>query len=159
MRVFKVKIWKNKEKKGFTKNNEFFVNKFIGATGYECSSIAPLIIIWMRRGGVGMRKYYLTSPGAKQKVDLRDYEVVIVSAIMDVMKDVENISVAVYEKYYEVSPSPSRGDAIAIGRMICKSGLSQYCVQIPKLFSSVEVLTGKEEKNEERKTNCLGGHF
>lgn len=106
-----------------------------------------------------MRRYSLASSEHKQNVDLRDFEDVIVSAVMAAMQDVEGVSVVVYEKYYEVSPSPSRGDAIAIGRMICKSGLSQYCVQIPKLFSSVEVLTGREEKNEERKTDRLGGHF
>ena len=106
-----------------------------------------------------MRRYCLASLQHKENVDLRDYEDVIVNAVMAAMKDVEDVSVLVYEKYYEVSPSPSRGAAIAIGRTICKSGLGKCCVQIPKLFSSVEVLTCKEEKNEERKTNCLGGHF
>ena len=106
-----------------------------------------------------MRRYCLASLQHKENVHLRDYEDVIVNAVMAAMKDVEDVSVLVYEKYYEVSPSPSRGAAIAIGRTICKSGLGKCCVQIPKLFSSVEVLTCKEEKNEERKTNCLGGHF
>lgn len=106
-----------------------------------------------------MRRYALASPEHKQNVDLRNYEDVIVSAVMEAMKNVENVSVVVYERYYEVSPSPSRGAAIAIGRAICKSGLGKCCVQIPKLFQSVEVSTGKEEKNDERKTNSLGGHF
>ena len=106
-----------------------------------------------------MRRYALASPEHKQSVDLRNYEDVIVGAVMDVMKDVEGVSVVVYEHYYEVSPSPSRGDAISIGRMICKSGLSKCCVQIPKLFSSVELLNGKEKKNDKRKTNSMGGHF
>lgn len=105
-----------------------------------------------------MRKYYLASQDAKQKVDLRDYEDVIVGAVMEVLKDVEGVSVVVHEKYYEVSPSPDRGHAVAIGRMICKSGLSQHCVQIPKLFSSMEVLC-EEEKNGEEKTNRMGGHM
>ena len=106
-----------------------------------------------------MRRYFLASLEHKQNVDLRDFEDVIVEAVMAAMKDVEGVSVLVYEKYYEVSPSPGRGAAIAIGRAICKSGLGKCCVQIPKLFSSVEVLTCKEEKNGERKTNRLGGHF
>lgn len=106
-----------------------------------------------------MRRYALASLEHKQNVDLRNYEDVIVGAVMDVMKDVEGVSVVVYEHCYEVSPSPSRGDAIAIGRMICKSSLSKCCVQIPKLFSSIEVSDGKEEKNEERKKDRVGGYY
>ena len=106
-----------------------------------------------------MGRYALASPEYKQNVDLRNYEEVIAEAVMAAMKDIEDVSVSVHEKYYEVSPSPGRGAAIAIGRAIAKSGLGKCCVQIPKLFSSVEVLTCKEDKNGERETNCLGGHF
>lgn len=106
-----------------------------------------------------MRRYALASPEHKQNVDLRNYEDVIIEAVMATMKDVEGVSVVVHERYYEVSPSPGRGSAIAIGRAICKSGLGKCCVQIPKLFSSVEISDGKEEKNEERKTDRVGGHY
>ena len=106
-----------------------------------------------------MRRYALASPGHKQNVDLRDYEDVIVAAVMAAMKDVEGVSVDVFERYYEVSPSPGRGAAIAIGRAICKSGLGQCCVQIPKLFSSVEVNTEEEEKNDRKEKNRMGGHM
>ena len=106
-----------------------------------------------------MRRYALASLEHKQNVDLRLYESVIVEAVMAGMKDVENVSVVVYERYYEVSPSPSRGAAIAIGRAICNSGLGKCCVQIPKLFSSVEILKDEEEKNDRRKENRMGGHF
>ena len=106
-----------------------------------------------------MRRYVLASLEHRQDVDLRDYEDVIVSAVVEAMKDVVGVSVEVGRNYYSVSPSPSRGAAIAIGRAICKSGLGKCCVQIPKLFSSVEVSTDKEEKNDERKTDSLGGHF
>ena len=106
-----------------------------------------------------MRKYFLASLEHKQNVDLRDYEEVIVEAVMAAMKDVEDVSVVVHERCYEVSPSPSRGAAIAIGRSICKSGLGKCCVQIPKLFSSVEVSDDKEEKNDAKKKNRLGGHM
>ena len=106
-----------------------------------------------------MRRYYLASPNAKQKVDLRDYEDVIVEAVMEVMKDVEGVSVVVYEQYYEVSPSPKRNQAVTIGRKICKSGLSQHCVQIPKLFLSKEEKPSKEEKQDGEKTNRMGGHM
>lgn len=106
-----------------------------------------------------MRRYALASPDHKQNVDLRDYEDVIVEAVKTAMKDVDDVSVVVYEKYYEVSPSPSRGAAIAIGRAICKSGLSKCCVQIPKLFSSIEVTKETEEKNDRKKKNRMGGHM
>lgn len=106
-----------------------------------------------------MRRYVLASLEHRQDVDLRNYEDVIVSAVMEAMKDVVGVSVEVGKNYYSVSPSPSRGAAIAIGRAICKSGLGKCCVQIPKLFSSVEVTTDKEEKNDERKSDSLGGHY
>lgn len=106
-----------------------------------------------------MRRYVLASLEHRQDVDLRNYEDVIVSAVMDAMKDVIGVSVEVGKNYYSVSPSPSRGAAIAIGRAICKSGLGKCCVQIPKLFSSVEVFSDKEEKNDEGKTDSVGGHF
>lgn len=106
-----------------------------------------------------MRRYALASPEHKQNVDLRNYEEVIVGAVIAAMKDVDDISVVVHERYYEVSPSPSRGAAIAIGRAICKSGLGKCCVQISKLFSSVEVYTDEEENNDEKKTNRMGGHM
>ena len=114
--------------------------------------------IAMQKGVNDMRRYYLASQDARQNVDLRDYEDVIVAAVMDVMKDVEDVSVVVHERYYELSISPSRSQAVAIGRKICKSSLSQHCVQIPKLFSSREVLPKEEKKNGEKK-NSLGGHM
>ena len=106
-----------------------------------------------------MRRYVLASLEHRQDVDLRNYEDVIVSAVMEAMKDVVGVSVEVGKNYYSVSPSPGRGAAIAIGRAICKSGLGKCCVQIPKLFSSVEVSTDKEKKNDERKSDSVGGHF
>ena len=106
-----------------------------------------------------MRRYQLASPDHKQNVDLRDYEEVIVKAVKDAMKDVDDVLVVVCERYYEVSPSPSRGAAIAVGRAICKSGLGKCCVQIPKLFSSIEVTEETEEKNDRKKKNRMGGHM
>ena len=106
-----------------------------------------------------MRRYALASLEHKQNVDLRDYEDVIVAAVTAAMQNVENVSVVVRERYYEVSPSPGRGAAIAIGRAICKSGLGKCCVQIPKLFSSVEVCVDEEEKNDREKKDRVGGHM
>ena len=106
-----------------------------------------------------MRRYALASPERKKNIDLRDYEDVIVAAVMTAMKDVDNVSVVVHEHYYEVSPSPGRGAAIAIGRAICKSDLGKCCIQIPKLFSSREVSYDKEEKDEPKTKNRMGGHM
>lgn len=102
-----------------------------------------------------MRRYCLASLEHKQNVDLRDYKEVIEEAVMAAMKDVADVSVVVDERSYEVSPSPGRGAAIAIGRAIAKSGLGKCCVQIPKLFSSVEVCIDKEEKNDRKKTDRM----
>ena len=106
-----------------------------------------------------MRRYALASSEHKQNVDLRDYESVIVEAVKTAMKDVENVSVVVCEKYYEVSPSPSRSAAICAGRAICKAGLGKFCVSIPKLFLSVEVEKDEEEMKDGEKTNRMGGHM
>lgn len=103
-----------------------------------------------------MRKYTLASIDAKTSVDLREYKDVIINAIREVMIDEKNLKVIVAKDYYTVSPTPKRGDAIRIGRIICKSSLSRHCVQIPKLFSSVEV---KERNYGERKEHKMGGHW
>ena len=106
-----------------------------------------------------MRRYALASPEHKQNIDLRNYEDVIVAAVKEAMKNVDGVSVVVHERYYEVSPSPGRGAAIAIGRAICKSDLGKCCIQIPKLFSSREVSCDKEEKNEAKNKNRMGGYM
>ena len=79
--------------------------------------------------------------------------------VKEAMKKVDDVSVVVHEHYYEVSPTPGRGAAIAIGRAICKSDLGKCCIQIPKLFSSREVSCDKEEKNEAKNKNRMGGHM
>ena len=99
-----------------------------------------------------MRKYTLASSNAKSQVDLTTYSDVIIDAVHEVMPQA---SVIVEKDCYYVSPAPSKGDAIRIGRAICKSALAQYCVQIPKLFNSIPI---KEDKNEERKQQLTGGH-
>lgn len=101
-----------------------------------------------------MRKYTLAASGSKGTVDLRNYESVIVEAVHAVMP---NASVTVEPDCYYVAPTPKPGDARKIGRQICKSGLSHHCIQIPKLFTSVEI---KEEAKNERTTEQkhLGGH-
>ena len=99
-----------------------------------------------------MRKYTLASSSAKSTVDLTDYTEVITAAVHEVMP---KASVIVEKDGYYVNPDPSKGDAIRIGRTICKSDLAQHCVQIPKLFNSIPI---KEDKHDERKQQLAGGH-
>lgn len=99
-----------------------------------------------------MRKYTLASAQARGDVDLRDYADVIIEAVQSIMPEA---NVRIERDCYYVSPAPKKGDAVRIGRQICKSSLCRYCVQIPKLFSSVEV---EDEKNDNRKEQHHGGH-
>ena len=83
-----------------------------------------------------MRRYTLASPEAKSSVDLRDYADIITTAVLDALP---TASVTVEKDYYTVSPTLTQSQAIKVGRQICQSSLKQYCVQIPKLFSSIEI--------------------
>ena len=103
-----------------------------------------------------MRKYTLASTDAKTSVDLREYKDVIKNAVEEVMTKEKNLKVIVTKEYYTVSPTPKKGEAIRIGRIICKSSLSKHCIQIPKLFLSIEV---KEINNEEGYEHKMGGHW
>ena len=87
-----------------------------------------------------MRKYTLAASGSKDTVDLRDFKAVIIEAVQEV---IPGATVTVKQDCYYVEPTPKPGDARKIGRQICKSGLSKYCIQIPKLFCSIEI---EEEK-------------
>lgn len=91
-----------------------------------------------------MRKYTLASPESRSTVDLLEYREIIESAVLEIMPAAK---VIVETGCYYVSPAPERGDAIKIGRLICKSNLNRHCIQIPKLFTSIEV---KEVKHEEQ---------
>ena len=104
-----------------------------------------------------MRVYHLSSGDARRTVDLRDYAEVITNAVTSVMSE-KDVTVIVDKDSYTVSPTPTQGEAIRIGRLICKSDLNQYCIQIPKLFTGENIET-KEESNEPRNNNNrMGGH-
>ena len=101
-----------------------------------------------------MRKYTLAATDSKGTVDLRDYEAIITEAVLAV---IPNAQVTVEPDCYYVEPTPKPGDARKIGRQICKSTLSQFCIQIPKLFTSIEIT--KEVTNEQSKQSQRpGGH-
>ena len=99
-----------------------------------------------------MRRYTLASSDARGEVDLRDYRDVIEEAIHEI---VPSAQVTVEKDCYYVSPTPAKGDAIKIGRLICKSDLNHHCIQLPKLFTSIPV---KEDKHEEQQPKHPGGH-
>ena len=99
-----------------------------------------------------MRRYTLASNEARNHVDLREYEDIIIEAVREFMP---TAVVRVEMDCYYASPTPKKGTAVKIGRKICKSALSKYCVHIPKLFSSIET---KEETHDENKQHH-GGHF
>lgn len=100
-----------------------------------------------------MRVYHLSSGDARRTVDLRDYADVIIKAVTSVMSD-KDVTVVIEKDSYTVSPTPTQGEAIRIGRLICKSDLNQYCIQIPKLFTGENIET-KEEPNEPRNNDRM----
>ena len=100
-----------------------------------------------------MRKYTLASAGDRNMVDLRAYQADIADAVHSVMPKAR---VRVDKDCYYVSPTPSRGDAIRIGKKICESNLKVYCIHIPKLFTSVEI-GGANGTQKPQKTHA-GGH-
>ena len=99
-----------------------------------------------------MRKYTLASVEDRAQVDLRNYEAVITEAVHAF---IPKASVRVERDCYYVSPTPTQGEAIKIGRQICQSDLKHYCVQIPKLFSSIEL---KEKAHDPRNKKRPCGH-
>ena len=103
-----------------------------------------------------MRKYYLASTADRDDVDLRDFQKEITAAVHQYMPHAQ---VEVTERYYTVHPTPDRGNAIRIGRLLSdKDVLGRYCVKIPKLFCSEEV-ENRKEAEDGRKEKCAGGHL
>lgn len=104
-----------------------------------------------------MRKYTLVSGDARTKVDLRDYAATIEEAVHGIMP---TATVKICESCYYVTPAPSKGEAIKIGRRICQSALAQYCVMIPKLFTSIEITdkTKEEPLDGTNQSKLHGGH-
>ena len=108
-----------------------------------------------------MRVYHLSSGAARRTVNLCDYESVITEAVTTVMSG-KDVIVVVNKDSYTVSPTPTKSEAIKIGRLICKSALSKYCVQRPVLFTGENIKPKKEELNESRTEpkvkHRVGGH-
>jgi hypothetical protein len=102
-----------------------------------------------------MRRYYLASVEKRGNVDLREYEEEITEAVHQIMPYAQ---VVVEKDCYTVHPTPARGDAIRIGRLLSsRDVMGKYCIRIPKLFCSEEVEKGKVNVNGTEK-KCVGGH-
>ena len=103
-----------------------------------------------------MRRYYLASTENRGKVDLRAYQDVIVNSVHQIMPQAQ---VTVEKDYYTVDPTPVKGDAIRIGRLLSNGKiLGGYCIKISKLFCSEEIEKGSEIENG-RETKHTGGHW
>lgn len=102
-----------------------------------------------------MRRYYLASAENRGIVDLREYQDEIVEAVHQIMPQAQ---VEVKKDFYEISPSPSKGCAIKIGKLLSsKDVLGGYCIKISKLFCSEEVESEECIDGTEKKRT--GGHL
>ena len=102
-----------------------------------------------------MRRYSLASLEYRNSVDLATFENYIMSSVQQVMP---NATVVVEKDSYTVSPTPTRSEAIRIGRMLSsKDILGKYCIFVPKLFYGEDI----EERSftSNAKAERSGGHF
>lgn len=100
-----------------------------------------------------MRKYTLANSACRGVVDLRDYEDIIVSAVLEFAP---GTTVTVYKDYYIVKEPLTQSQAVRIGRRICESSLSQHCIKLSKLFNSTLVKEKTDDKRNKQKQ--IGGH-
>lgn len=92
-----------------------------------------------------MRRYFLASTNNRGTVDLKVYEDEIKAAVHQVMPHAQ---VVVEKDCYTVHPTPSKGDAIRIGRLLSSGEvMGCYCIKISKLFCSQEIEKGKVSVN------------
>ena len=92
-----------------------------------------------------MRKYSLANGSMRGVVDLRDYSDVIKAAVQEFAP---GATVVVYQDYYTVLEPLTQSQAVKIGRRICESNLSQYCIKLSKLFNSKEVTNEKTNQSQ-----------
>ena len=112
------------------------------------------IVAQMARKGDGfIRKYTLANSSCRGVVDLRDYEDIIVSAVLEFAP---GSTVTVCKDYYTVNEALTQSQAVRIGRRICESNLSQHCIKLSKLFNSTLV---KEKTDDGNKQKQAGGHY
>ena len=93
-----------------------------------------------------LRKYSLANGSMRGSVDLREYSDIITTAVQEFAP---GSTVVVHKNHYTVLEPLTQGQAVKIGRRICESNLSQYCIKLSKLFNSKEV-TNEEPKQSKR---------
>ena len=101
-----------------------------------------------------MRKYTLANSACRGIVDLRDYEDIIVSAVLEFAP---KSTVTVEKDYYTVNEPLTQSQAVRIGRKICESDLSQHCIKLSKLFNSALVKEKTDDNGNKQK--YPGGHY
>ena len=77
-----------------------------------------------------MKRYRFASTQFMKETDLRDYEDIILKAAREVIPEGK---VKVYKHYYTVDRI-TRGQAIAMGRLLARTKLWAYHMDAPKLF-------------------------
>ena len=82
-----------------------------------------------------MKRYRFASTEAMKTADLREYKDIILEAANMV---IPKRKVKVYKNYYTVEYI-SRGEAIALGRILARTGLWEYHVDAPKVFIGEEM--------------------
>ena len=97
-----------------------------------------------------MRKYSLANGSMRGSVDLREYSDIITTAVQEFAP---GSTVVVRKNHYTVLEPLTQSQVVKIGRRICESNLSQYCIKLSKLFNSKEVTNEKSNKSQ-----CPGGH-
>ena len=103
-----------------------------------------------------MRKYTLASGEARKSVDLRLFSTEIEDAVHEYMPQAV---VVVCAGYYTVSPTPTQGDAVRIGRKISRTALGKHCIKIPKLFCSEAIEERGGDATDDATEKRNGGHF
>lgn len=89
-----------------------------------------------------MRVYKLANPSSRKHVDLRDYQQLITTIVL---QEAPNVVVVVEHDYYTIEGNFSKGQAIRVGRNIAKSPLGEFCILRPTLF------VGHDESSKERR--------
>jgi len=82
-----------------------------------------------------MKRYRFASTTAAKEVDLRGYEDIILEAANEV---IPNRKIKVGRHDFKVEHI-TRGEAIALGRLLAKTELWKYHIDAPKLFIGEEM--------------------
>ena len=82
-----------------------------------------------------MREFRLASSSASVNVDLWDFEELIISTVTTV---IPKAKVKVYKDRYTID-DVSKGESISIGKILAKTMMGHYCIQLSKLFCGTEI--------------------